>query len=306
MTTETALARQDPADILAAINRANLAGSTKKKYSAMVTRYLDTGGDPYNAAQLAAFAQGLPASGRAFLKAAVHLYTDKLALDIKAMARPEKVDAVQANLYRIEALQEAIKAPHPKGIKAHTWLNQKQVKALLNTCDDSLTGQRDRIALGLLVAAGLRREEAAALTFDGTKLQPVGDKMRTVLAVKGKGAKNRVVPISDRLANAIDEWGKQIYHQGRILRSIVRSGQLRNSLSTVGIFHIVQRHGAQIGNPELSPHDLRRTYAQLGYEAGVLITQISKLLGHTSVTTTQRYLNLDLDLETTVSDFIPL
>jgi integrase len=60
-----------------------------------------------------------------------------------------------------------------------------------------------------------------------------------------------------------------------------------------------------IGKPELQPHDLRRTYAQLGYEAGVPVTQVSRLLGHASVATTQKYLNLDLDLETTISDFVP-
>jgi len=54
------------------------------------------------------------------------------------------------------------------------------------------------------------------------------------------------------------------------------------------------------------PHDLRRTYAQLGYNAGVPITQISVLLGHSSIKTTQEYLNLNLDLESTASDFVPL
>ena len=77
------------------------------------------------------------------------------------------------------------------------------------------------------------------------------------------------------------------------------------SLSAVGIFRIVRGAGEAIGKPALAPHDLRRTYVQLGYEAGVPITQISKLLGHANIGTTQRYLNLDLDLNTTVSDFIP-
>ena len=72
----------------------------------------------------------------------------------------------------------------------------------------------------------------------------------------------------------------------------------------MGIFHVVNSAGAAIGKDNLAPHDLRRTYAQLGYEAGVSITQISKLLGHASVSTTQRYLNLELDLEVTVSDFV--
>jgi integrase len=67
----------------------------------------------------------------------------------------------------------------------------------------------------------------------------------------------------------------------------------------------IQKQGAAIGRPELSPHDLRRTYAQLGFEAGVPITQISILLGHSNVVVTQRYLNLELDLAVTASDFVP-
>ncbi len=51
---------------------------------------------------------------------------------------------------------------------------------------------------------------------------------------------------------------------------------------------------------------LKWTYAQLGYEAGVPLTQISTLLGHANLATTQKYLNLALDIEQTVSDFIPL
>jgi len=304
---DTQLTTQRRPDALAVIaNASNLAESTKAKYAGAVARYLDAGGDLFDAEQLAEYAQGLSNSGRAFLKAAVRLYTDQIGNGIRAMATPENVDAVAANLYRIEALQQAIQTEAPKGQKAHTWLSQAQVKALLDTCDDSLIGQRDRLALGLLVAAGLRRNEATELTFSDVKLQPVKGKMRTVLQVHGKGAKDRVVPISDRLANAIDEWsGMAAIIEGRILRSVTRGGELRDSLSGMGLYKVVQDHGAAIGKPDLAPHDLRRTYAQLGYEAGVPITQISTLLGHSSVSTTQRYLCLDLDLESTVSDFVP-
>ena len=162
------------------------------------------------------------------------------------------------------------------------------------------------MALGLLVGAGLRRAEAVAVTFGDVKLQPIGEKMRTVIAVKGKGAKNRTVPISDKLANLIDAWGSEIGHQGRVLRSLGRDRIPGDSLSPVGLFNIVRGYGGELGKDDLAPHDLRRTYAQIGYESGVPITQISTLLGHASVATTQRYLNLDLDLDVTVSDFVPL
>jgi integrase len=44
------------------------------------------------------------------------------------------------------------------------------------------------------------------------------------------------------------------------------------------VYHLVQKRGELMGRPNLEPHDLRRTFAQLGYEAGVSITQISTLL----------------------------
>ena len=130
-------------------------------------------------------------------------------------------------------------------------------------------------------------------------------KTRTVLNVKGKGAKDRAVPINDNLASDIQAWGKEIGGEGLVLRRLGMAGELGKSLTAVSLFRLVNKYGRKMGKPELAPHDLRRTYAQLGYEAGVPITQISKLLGHASVETTQRYLNLDLDVETTVSDFIP-
>jgi integrase len=111
------------------------------------------------------------------------------------------------------------------------------------------------------------------------------------------------VLIFERLAAALDAW-----------RAVARardpghqSGQPDPgvSMSSGAIFDVVTRPGHGIGLPQLPPHDLPRTWAQLGYEAGIPLTQICKLLGHASVATTQRYLNLDIDLETTIGDFVP-
>jgi integrase len=224
----------------------------------------------------------------------------------KAGATPDNVAAVQATVYRLEALNQAIQVEATKGHKAHTWLTQTEVKQLLDSCNQGiLQGKRDRLVLGLLVGAGLRREELAQLRFQDVVVQPVAGKSRTVLNIKGKGAKDRVVPISDRLAAGLADWSEICGGAGYIARSINKGGAIGKRLSTIGIFQIVSRAGAALDKPDLAPHDLRRTYAQLGYEAGISITQISRLLGHASVATTQRYLNLDLDLTTTVSDVIP-
>jgi len=314
MISAMQVVNQPSSDVMGVIDRSNLAPNTKRNYKRAVAGYLETGGGLLDAQALAAYAEGLSDAAKGPLKAAVKLYTERVKQQLDAGVDPNAEDAVElsarVNLAerRLNAVQRVIEVRTPKGEKTHIWLSQDGVRALFDSCADDLQGERDRLALGLMAAAGLRREEAANLTFADVKRQPVKGRVRTVLAVEGKGRKGRkrrTVPISDNLAGAIRRWGRHVNHQGRVLRSIDQRGELRDSISGVALFHIVQEHGAAIGLPDLAPHDLRRTYAQLGFEAGIPITQISKLLGHVSVATTQRYLNLDLDLETTISDFIP-
>lgn len=303
-----AIALTTPADDIEALIRAHpsLQPSTKEQYLSLLRRYQDTGRSLSKATDLAEYAATLPKSGQAYLKAIVRLWGQHIALQAKAGATPENIAAVQATVYRVEALNEAIQVEGGKGQKAHTWLTQAEVKRMMESCKATPKGKRDRVVLGLLTGAGLRREEASNLTFTNIVLQPVAGKFRTVLNVHGKGAKDRIVPISDRLAALLDEWGAMVGNQGNVARKVNKGGAIGDSLSDVGIFHLVRAAGAAIGKPNLDPHDLRRTYAQLGYEAGIPITQVSKLLGHANVATTQRYLNLDLDLGTTISDFIPV
>ncbi|MCZ2127423.1 MAG: site-specific integrase [Anaerolineales bacterium] len=186
-----------------------------------------------------------------------------------------------------------------------TYMAQRLAELL---CGDDLKGRRDWIILGLLLGAGLRRDELARLTFDAMRRQPTkGGKVRDVLEVIGKGNKTRVIPIKPILADRLRKWRDEV-GGGNIARSLTKGAdkKIGKSLSAVGIFKIVAEYGAMIGIPELAPHDARRTYAQLGYEAGIPITQISVLLGHSTVAVTQKYLDLALDIETTISDFIPL
>jgi len=302
----TAIHSSPGAAALAMIDRnPELADSTKAQYKKALSNYLDTGNSLTDAEALADYALGLPRSTRAFLKAAVRMWAESLENEVKGQATPDNVNEVQAAVYRLESLQEAIHTKKEAGQKTHTWLSKAEVKRLLDTCEADIVGQRDRLLLGLLVAAGLRRAEAANLRFEDVKLVPRGDRFRTVLAIEGKGAKNRTVPISDALANAIDEWASVVSGQGYILRSLGMDREPGESMTPVAIFNVVRKRGAMIDKPDLAPHDLRRTYAQIGFEEGVPITQLATLLGHASVETTMRYLSLELDLEVTASDFVP-
>jgi integrase len=300
-----ALIKHNEIDV-SAIKRADLAESTKTKYTREIEALARAGVNPFDHNALTEYAASLKSSRRAFLKSALRLMTADYEHALKSGATPENLPAVQAAIFRLEAMRGTVKVNAHKGRKAHTWLSQAQVKEITSLCADDLEGKRDWIVLGLLLGAGLRREELVSLTFDALKTMPTKNgKMRDVLEVKGKGAKDRVIPIKPILAERLREW-REIVGGGLVARSLGMKKELGESLSAVGAFQIVRRYGALIGVPELDPHDLRRTYAQLGYEAGVPITQIKELLAHASVATTQKYLDLSLDLETTASDFIPL
>jgi integrase/recombinase XerC len=229
-------------------------------------------------------------------------------LSLKASATAENVASVQAALLNIDAMQESIQVEKTEGEKVHIWLSQSQVDQLTALPfqvhkDNPLRAMRDYIVLALLLGAGLRREEESLTTFDALKRLPNGTGYRDVLQIHGKGAKDRVVPISPLLSERLRQW-QHITGSGRIARSINKAGKLGKSLSAIGIFNLVREYGALIGIPNLDPHDCRRSFGRLGYEATHDIVLIQQLLGHADVKTTQVYIGLNIKLDITASDFI--
>jgi site-specific recombinase XerD len=289
-----------------AIERADLQPSTRIKYQRAIDAMLLAGVDPFDYPSLQSYTDSLSTSARGFLKAALKVVTDEELTRIKAGATPGNIAAIQALTARLEAMDETIKTHTPKGTKTHTWLSAEQVEEITSLPDRSTPrGMRDYIVLAILLGAGLRREELENLTFTSLLQQPARSGLRDVLSVTGKGNKRRTIPISAVLARHIREWHK-LAGDGYIARAINKAGTINGSLSSIGIHNIVRSYGAQIGIAELDSHDLRRTYARLGYNAGVPVEQISLLLGHAGVKTTMLYLGIDIDIEKTVSDFIPL
>lgn len=302
-------------------NKPNMSPKTAYRYRRAVERAEENGVNVLDVNQASAWGNSLTTSNRSFFKAGLKLLGDALAIQIKTNATPENIASSQAALMRIDAMTSGIESVKNKGTKAHMWLTRAQVKALLESPDTStLKGKRDFIVLALAVGAGLRRNEITDLKWDAIKTQ--GE--RVVLEVTGKGSKTRVIPINSDLAAVLSLWKAITGADGYIARSINKGGAFGDSLSGVGVLDIVAGHGMAVGMVEtkevydraskrrinkevgtLQPHDLRRTYAQIGYESGVPIAQISKLLGHSNIATTEKYLNITLDTKETISDFIP-
>jgi site-specific recombinase XerD len=255
---------------------------------------------------LKVYAEGLSNSSRAFLKAALRVSVEEEVNRMKAQATPENITAIHALIARIDSMNTTIKVHRPKGKKSHLWLTPKQVEQLTSLPDRStVQGRRDWIVLALLLS-GLRREEAATLTFDRLKRRPMSHgQMRAVLDVTGKGAKDRTVPIQSMLEQRLNEWHQEA-GDGYITRAINKAEKINGSLSPNAIRDIVMHYGSMIDLPELQPHDLRRTYAMIGWNNTHDLILVMTLLGHSSPTTTKKYLNLEVNLDQTISDFVPL
>ena len=285
----------------------NLQPSTKAKYIREIDQLIANRIDPTNTKQLSRYAATLSNSSRSFLKASLNLLFADTATTLKASATPETIARVQAALLNLEAMSETIKVERHEGTKVHVWLSQSQVDKLTSlpfTCqENNLRAWRDYIVLALLLGAGLRREELSTITFDALKTLPNGNGFRDVLEIHGKGAKDRVVPISPLLSERLRTW-KSLCGGGNIVRSINKAGKLGRSLSVIGIFSIVREYGNLIDVPNLDPHDCRRSFGRLGWEATHDLILIRDLLGHSDAKTTQKYIGLDLKLDVTASDFI--
>jgi len=301
-------------DVFTAIKRADLAESTKAKYIRAVRNFLSTGSSFGDYDTLVDYAAGLSPSVRAQLKAAIKVLASDTGLRLKATATSDNVNDVTAALYRLEAATEAIKVKAAKGKKTHTWLSESEIERLLAQFDVStITGLRDKAAIGLLVGAGLRRNEACELRWSDLVRQPHEDTIkfphgRLVLSIRGKGRKNRSVPVSEDLARLLMRWRDTVGgdSDSLVLRALGMNREPTDSLSTVALFGIVRRAGEAIGKESLAPHDLRRTYAQIGYIKGLTLTEISRLLGHSNTAVTERYLEIDDTNGRTISDFIPI
>jgi site-specific recombinase XerD len=289
------------------IDASPLSDRTRIQYKRALDRMTQAGIDPRNSIQLGLYAASLPASSRAFLKAALNVVFASTATRLKAGANRDNLADVQASLLNLDAMNEAIQTRRDKGKKTSIWLTLNQVEQITALPDRKTSrGRRDWIVLSTILGAGLRRSEMASLTFGSLKRQPKKNgQLRGTLEIHGKGDKYRSVPIKPLLEERIEEWHKEV-GDGRIARAINRHGTINGSLSGHAVNDIVAKYGAMIGLPELEAHDLRRTWAQVGINSGIPIQQISKLLGHASIKTTQDYLDLSIDIETTVSDFMPL
>ncbi len=167
------------------------------------------------------------------------------------------------------------------------------VEAILDTAGAAGTSLalRDRALLELLYGTGARISEAVGLDVDDL------DVASGVVLLRGKGGKERLVPIGSYARAAIEAYllrGRtELNSKGSpALFLNARGGRLSRQSAWTVIVRTAERAGV---SAEVSPHTLRHSFATHLLEGGADVRVVQELLGHASVTTTQIYTLVTVD-----------
>jgi integrase/recombinase XerD len=169
-------------------------------------------------------------------------------------------------------------------------LNQAEVSKLLATpVGDSPQTSRDRAILEVMYACGLRASEVVGLEMTDI------DTHEGMLRARGKGNKERIVPLGRQAIQAI-----QLYLQSgraRLVKDRPEKALFVNfrggALTRQGLYKIVQGHARTAGlEDRMSPHTLRHSFATHLLAGGCDLRSVQEMLGHADVATTQMYTHL--------------
>ena len=150
----------------------------------------------------------------------------------------------------------------------------------------SIPNFKHKTALTLIYACGLRRSELINL-----RLKDLDSKRRTVTIVNGKGQKDRVLPVSEKLMKMIIKYYK-LYRPSNYLIEGQFKGNSYSETSLEKIFH--KYLGKIYKNHNFTLHCLRHSYATHLLEAGVSLRYIQELLGHKSSKTIEIYTHVSM------------
>lgn len=188
---------------------------------------------------------------------------------------------------------ELIRAPLPeKHIPA--FLSVDEILAVLNIeFKDDLLGARDRALMELFYSSGIRLGELTGLNVGDISFS------QGLLKVRGKGKKERIVPVGGPALSAIQSYLKIL--AGVSANRVIQDGPLfvnsrGGRLTSRSVARIVDKVVRISGiSRKISPHALRHSFATHLMNAGADLRAIQELLGHESLSTTQKYTSIGID-----------
>ncbi|MDG1757169.1 MAG: tyrosine recombinase [Bacteroidia bacterium] len=166
-----------------------------------------------------------------------------------------------------------------------------------------LAGERDKTIVMLLYGGGLRVSELVSLKVNDLFVD------EGFIKVKGKGGKERLVPIGAKTINQVSYYVES--YRNKVARDDFKNYLILNqrggSLSRISVFNLIKKLALEAGiKKAISPHTLRHSFATTLIEAGANLRAVQQMLGHESITTTEIYTHLDKAyLKTVIEQYHP-
>jgi integrase/recombinase XerD len=222
-------------------------------------------------------AAGLKGSTRARRAAAIRLWLKEMKARRRAPTNPSELMTVPK-----------------KDLTLPRVLSEEETAALIDAVSaDTPRDRRDRALLELLYGCGLRVSELCALRMEDFAAD--GELLR----VRGKGSKERVVPIGPAAGRSLADYfatARVTFTRGDPTTGEVFLTRLGKPFTRQGVFKIIRERAAAVGiaPARISPHVLRHCFASHLLAHGADIRAIQELLGHADIGTTQIYTHVDL------------
>lgn len=157
---------------------------------------------------------------------------------------------------------------------------------------DALLLSRDRLIFELLYGAGLRVSELVGLNLERI------DRANGLLLARGKGKKERTVPFGSKALAALEEYSRlrgERFPEGTADAEALLVNARGERLTTRSAHRIVQQYSRRLrGDTTLHPHSLRHAFATHLLTEGADLRAIQELLGHSSLSTTQKYTRISI------------
>lgn len=183
---------------------------------------------------------------------------------------------------------DAVKAPKVTSNRSRRVPTRAEFDRLVENASDD----RDR-AIIYMLANGLRVSEVVSVRASDLLIAPDGSTV--IVRVVGKGQKERLVPLGEPAARALGRWLRHQVNPDRLFPVTTRQAQ-------EAVYRAVRRAGLS----DISAHTLRHYYATRLIRAGAPLPAVQRLLGHSSLNTTQVYLDLDVSDAVAAAKLDPL
>ena len=173
-----------------------------------------------------------------------------------------------------------------------------QVMSMLNIVGSDLISSRDKALVELLYATGARVSELINLNTLDISTADTQAGTTTTVKLKGKGGKERVVPIGSFAVAAVNDY--LVRSRPSLLKVSTQKALFLNQrggrLSRQSAWNLVAKAAERAGlSDQVTPHSMRHSFATHLLDGGADIRVVQELLGHSSVTTTQIYTLITID-----------